>query len=198
MEYPHPFRGKGCIPSCTLLPVQRNDVEKIKELCRALDVRQRKEVRDYIAYLDKEQKQILLTSTRTGQSLSRDEEMLADSLEQLLAEALGTPRQARHRPAAILASLRDCYATVEAFVQAAGLSRNKSYDRKALYNLLAGMLVDYSRQLAAKIGAPLSFKFVLQNTDKIPALFDRAYPGYAASGLAGIVVDQLLQNQPKE
>lgn len=196
---PTPLGVKGgCISPSDRFTVQGHGIETIKKLCRDLSPSQRKEVRDYITYLDKEEKQNLLASSRTGQSLSRDEEMLADSLEQSLAEALGTPRQAHNRPAAILGSLRDCYAIVEAFVQATGLSRSKSYERKALYNMLAGMLVDYSRQLATKIGAPLSFKFVLQNSAKMPALFDLAYPGYAASGLAGIVADRLLQHQPKE
>lgn len=198
MEPTHPFRGRGGVPSRPLLPVRGNDVEVVKGLCRALDVRQRKEVRDYIAYLDKEQKQNLLTSTRTGQSLERDEEMWADSLEQLLGEALGTPPSARHRSAAILGSLRDSFAVVQAFVQAAGLMQQVSYNRKVIYNLLAGFVVEYSKQLAAKIGAPLSFKFVLQNVERLPALFDRAYPGYVQAGLACIVADQIINSQPKK
>lgn len=124
--------------------------------------------------------------------------MWADSLEQLLGQALGSPPAPRMRPPTILGSLRDSYKAVELFVQAAGLFRTASYDRKATYNLLAGLVVEYAKQLAAKIGAPLSFKFVLQNVEKLPALFDRAYPGYVASGLASIVINQLLKSQTKE
>jgi len=198
MEPTHPFRGRGGVPSRTILPVRGNDVEVVKGLCRTLDVRQRKEVRDYIAYLDKEQGQANLLSARAGQALERDEEMWADSLEQTLGEALGSPPSARKRSPAILGSLRASYAVVGAFVQALGIVQPVSYNRKVLYNLLAGFVVEYAKQLAAKIGAPLTFKFVLQNVEKLPALFDRAYPGYAQAGLACIVVEHLINPKPKE
>ena len=199
---PTPLGVKGGFPSHPVYTSQENYVEKVKELCRGLDVRQRKEVRDYISYLDREHNQASLLSVRTSQSLTRDEEMWADSLEQSLAFELGTPHRTAqvrlYRAPATLSSLKDSYAIVHAFVQGTGMVKSMSYHRKALYEMLAGLVVTYSKQLAAKIGAPLSFRFVLQNVDKLPALFDRAYPGYAQAGLACIVVQQLLKPQPKE
>lgn len=195
---PHPFRGKGgVVPSRPLLPVQDNYVEKVKELCRGMDVRQRKEVRDYISYLDKEQRQAKITDSRNGQALERDEGMWSDSVEAILAEALGSSTNFRNKSPAILGSLRDSYSIVHEFVQVSALDAAMSYNRKVIYNLLAGLLVEYCKQLAAKIAAPLSLKFVLGQSEKIPALFDRAYPGYVQAGLAGIVLKQIIQSHER-
>lgn len=175
-----------------------NPVENVKQLCRALDVRQRKEVRDYIALLDKEQKQAVTSSTRASQVLTRDEEMWFASLQHHLAEITGSPTVERKLQAATLGSIQEGFACVHAFVQATGMGKSASYDRKALYNLLAGFVVEHAQHLAARISIPLTLKFVLQNVENVPALFDRAYPGYVRAGLACMVLDKVINPPPLE
>lgn len=77
---------------------------------------------------------------------------------------------------------------VEEFMHASGLSRCSVVQRSGVYKLLAGLLVKHARGIAEHVGQPLSLKFTMSCSNAVPGLFDAAYPGYLASGMASAVV----------
>lgn len=64
-------------------------------------------------------------------------------------------------------------------------------ERLLAYRLLAGLLVDYADDLSRRTGAPLSLRLVTSCADKLAGVFDQAFPGYVAAGLAPVVARQM-------
>jgi hypothetical protein len=61
-------------------------------------------------------------------------------------------------------------------------------ERQQAYNLVAELLVQYAKVAARRSGAPMSPKLVANCSQNVAGVFDSAFPGYAASGLARMVV----------
>lgn len=167
-------------------------VEQMKRMGKQLTKTQRKEVRDYLSLLDKDLVLKEKTDLRPSQLLSRDDEIWRDSCLVKLAGVMGLSTTTMSLSFGPVSGLNSGIDKVQSFVKEAGLHKNASYERKAVYNLLADLLVNYCKGLAGKIDAPLGPKLIFNNADKIPALFDCAYPGYLQSGLAGMIVDRYL------
>ena len=191
---PTPIGVKGGCPSPPIIPRTISAVDKIKDGIKKLSKQERKEVRDYLSLLDKN----ALADKKIDQTATRDEDMWADQLYQCVQNALGSDRVSANRSSAALLLLRKSYCVVERFLHDAKIYSDKSYERNAIYLLLANLLVKYSRSLAGKVGLPVSIKFTVQQIEKIPALFDLAYPGYLESGLASMVIYQFINPPAKE
>lgn len=166
--------------------------EETHRLIRKLSTLERKEAKDLISLLDREAKLVTRSGLKPSQIMARDESMWVSSLLEALTLATIGSRLHSRPSDRVLATLQDSFAPVALFVKSSGLHRTKSYERKAVYDMLAEMVVSYSCTMANHVGVPLGPRFILQNIDKIPGLFDRAYPGYAEAGLAGMVLDQRL------
>lgn len=80
------------------------------------------------------------------------------------------------------------FENVEEFMRTSGLSKCTAIQRSGMYKLLAQLLVKHAQGIAEHVGQPLSLKFVLSCSSAVPGLFDNAYPGYLASGMASVVV----------
>lgn len=172
--------------------------EKLKKELDGLSASQLKEVKDYLSLLIQSKASDTRSGLRPSQKLTRDENLWLDSLHLKLSEATGisssNPLVASGHDRTRTAS----FELAEAFLKDAGIWQKESYARKAVYDLLAGLLVAYAKQVTHKLKIPLGMKFVLQNTDKLPELFDLAYPGYLQSGLARMVIAGHLNPPPKE
>lgn len=83
------------------------------------------------------------------------------------------------------------WAPVESFMDAAGFSSCSVVERQGVYNLLAGLLVKQSRNVCLNKGIALSPKFVATCASSVAGVFENAFPGYIASGLAKMVVKQM-------
>mgnify|MGYP003507604151 len=77
---------------------------------------------------------------------------------------------------------------VEQFMIGSKLMEMKVLERQAVYKLLAKLLVDHAHYVAKKSGAPLSTKLVFNCINNLPGLFDGAFPGYLACGMAKAVI----------
>jgi len=170
-------------------------VDEMKLLAQKLSTLGRKEIKDYLSLLDRESKLAHRSGVKPSQVMARDEAMWVTSLLETLAVAT-TGSRSHSRPSdSVLTQLQDSYAPVALFMKSAGLYRDKSYERKAVYEFLANLLVSYASTLAHKVGVPLGPRFVLQNLDKLPGIFDASFPGYCEAGLAWMVVGKLLQQK---
>ena len=77
---------------------------------------------------------------------------------------------------------------VEEFMQMSGLADLTVIERQQCYNLLAMMTVSHAKAVARKSGAPLCVKLVSKCTGSLSGLFDNAFPGYLAAGLAKAII----------
>lgn len=179
------------------LDTSRAEIERVKESLKQLSASELKEVRDYASLLAQNSASDSRSGLKPSQILSREENIWLSRLHFHLSRATGIssspPIVAPGRDRSLGAS----FEFVEAFLKQAGIWQKETYSRVAVYDLLADLLVRHARQLAHKVQAPLGMKFVLQNTNKLPELFDLAYPGYLPAGLARMVISKHLQS-PKE
>lgn len=159
-------------------------VEEIKQKLRELNRKQRKQLLDYLLYLDKEKLP----------ELAQDREILAwgDSVVGKLRIHLPSLSPQIVINPGVLKSLQDSLVPVQTLFKSSGLCLDTIYKRKAAYDLCAGLLVSHAKQLAAHVKAPLTVRFVLQRAPDLPGLFNSAFPGYLQAGLASKVFDQML------
>lgn len=137
----------------------------------------------------------LALEVQTRSTDSRDLTMWADAVYQRLHEAIGTSEGTGVGPLPVrrlLAAVAN-WAPVEKFMQDSRLQSLTVPKRLAVYHMLAGLLVDDAQRVARLAGAPLTVKFVAGRSAHIAAVFDTAFPGYLAAGLAHVVAAQLVQ-----
>jgi adenylylsulfate kinase-like enzyme len=73
------------------------------------------------------------------------------------------------------------------FAAQCNLEIKNTQDSKALYSLMAEVMVRHSVGISAKIKIPLTMKLVLQTTSPLVSLFDNLFPNYVRSGLVKTV-----------
>ena len=84
------------------------------------------------------------------------------------------------------------WSAVRDFMVASKLLSLSVTERQSIYQLLAKLVVQSARFIARRSGAPLSAKLVASCSVNVASLFDNAFPGYVASGLALMVAQQLI------
>jgi hypothetical protein len=143
-----------------------------------------------------EQRELLTELALLEQSRSapvRDLDMWAVGVETALQAAIGSRDGAGVGliPLKRMLGLRQNWAPVESFMKRHGWSELVVVQRSAAYALLADLLVQHVKGIARHIHVPMTAKFVANNAQNIAAIFDQAFPGYAASGLAHIVLPRM-------
>jgi len=83
------------------------------------------------------------------------------------------------------------WAQVQDFMRVTKLAELSVVERQSVYNLLAQLLLQYAERVSERTGAPLTPKLVCSCASSIAGIFDSAFPGYAASGLAPIMARRL-------
>jgi len=165
-------------------PPQTDDkIENVVELASTLSPEQQKE---------------LLARLSLGLALKptyrdRDVEMWAVAVHEALQDALGGSLGSSLGPLQVkgLVGSHKAFEPVNEFMVRSRLNENQVRERLALYRILADLVVARTRTVCRHTGAPLALKTVVNNIPNIAAIFDAAFPGYLAAGLAPVVARQL-------
>jgi hypothetical protein len=88
-------------------------------------------------------------------------------------------------------AISSSWGPVAEFMSAAGFDRLEVSKRQSVYYMLADLLVKYASSLSRKLKVPLTPKLVANCAQQIAAVFDTAFPGYVAAGLAPLVAARL-------
>lgn len=154
------------------------DVESLKRQIKQLNPDQLKEVIDFALY-EKDVK------TRPS-TYDRNEEMLYSVLAEELKSKLSSALVPFHvfKKGSSYARFREVLKHVDEFLRSTGIPRFTTPERKKMYSIVIRLVVER----ASELDVPLGVKLVLNQSDYIPGLFDRAFPGYLRSGLVRMLL----------
>ncbi|TXH41856.1 MAG: hypothetical protein E6Q97_36835 [Desulfurellales bacterium] len=135
---------------------------------------------------------LLLLTHEDAKDNDRDLEMWKASCATNLERVL--PGTTTHVPKGtrLHTLLKESYAILSSFMARANFGDLTAMQRKAVYEMLATLLVARAKHLASKTTAPLSLRLTFQCSADLPGLFDAAFPGYLEAGLARRVLDQVV------
>lgn len=141
---------------------------------------------------------LALQAQTTDSGQERDRDMWAQAVYDELARAFGRGDGAGQGPALVKRSVSNptVWAPVAEFMAHSKLDQLTVTERQSVYGLVARLVVENALYVARKIGAPLSAKLVATCSANTASLFDNAFPGYLAAGLAPIVAKQLTSARP--
>lgn len=136
----------------------------------------------------------------SGSGKTRDVDMWSDAVYTALVRVLGGPDAVGVGPLPLrrLLGARSSWSAVEQFMESSRAMGLKVPHRLAVYHMLAGLLVSDARRRARFAGVPMTARFVANAAPNIAAVFDAAFPGYAAAGLAPLVAQRVASNQQQE
>lgn len=126
------------------------------------------------------------TSTARGE---RDSETWAACVADALSDAIGSSSAGQLVRKEMLAAT--AWKPVQAFLEEAGFLDLNVREKRAVYQMLARLLVQHADRISSRRDIPLTPHFVASCAGHIGVVFDGAFPGYLASGLAHIVVKRL-------
>jgi hypothetical protein len=148
--------------------------------------------------LSLEERKLLLARLSLGihhgnASDPRDLDMWVVAVYDGLVSALGARDGVGVGPAAIKRALGApaVWGPVSEFMASAKFNQIKVVERQAVYVLLAKLVIAQAKYVAGKTMAPLSARLVGNVATNVAGIFDQAFPGYLASGMAGIIVRRL-------
>lgn len=121
----------------------------------------------------------LLPRESTGREETDRDQVLASMLSALRAKGLRAPEAAIRRGPYWPAFQRGADALAAFLLEYAPAVAAKRLRRQMAYDRLLGVLARW----LARIKVPVTPKTMIQNLEKIPALVDQQFPGYAQSGL---------------
>ena len=151
---------------------------------------------DHVSKLDRKQaKQMLAqlslrmeTSDKAVQN--RDLEAWCASVHAELSKELGTDRAYGLMQVRKALSEPEHWEPVEAFMEAANFDQYTSAQRRAMYMLLAEMVLDRAYEDTKRFGGTVTLLAIGRCTVDLVRIFDDAFPGYLRSGLAFMVAEQ--------
>ncbi len=157
-------------------------MEDWKKALRGLPRKTQQQLLDYL----------LLLTHEEANDTDRDLEMWKASCASKLEHHL--PGTSTHVPKGtrLHTMLKESYTILTSFMAGANFGTMTVIQRKAIYEMLATLLVARAKHLASKTTAPLSLRLTFQCAADLPGLFDAAFPGYLESGLARKVLDQVV------
>jgi hypothetical protein len=156
-------------------------IEECKQIFTALNSDTQQQLLDYMLLIRQQQK---LTSSQ-----ERKLNMWTDSLATELGRSLGQSN--RMFPLPLLSGAKSMFKQVEILMKDINMQDLNTPNTKAMYNMIARVLVHQASVVSAKAKIPVSMKLVLQTTTPIAALIDNHFPGYIQSGLMKMVMTQM-------
>lgn len=158
-------------------------LEEVLDLVEHLDLADRKELLAKLA----------LNAQAPQKESDRDLEMWAVAVYRAVARTIGASSEGMPAPMIFRRALAagNSWGAVTDFMKASKLSTVNVTARQGVYVMLADLLVKHAVSSARYLSVPLSAKFIANAATNIASIFDNAFPGYAASGLAPIVAARL-------
>jgi hypothetical protein len=151
------------------------DVPTLKQVIAGFDSQTRQELFDYLLLLRQQD------TNKTTTEQERGLNMLSDSLNNALGDMLGNYHHIF--PLTLKSQLKKVFKDVIDFMSENDLDNLKTEETKAMFNILAKILVKHASGVSAQVRIPLSMKLVLQTTTPIVSLFDNFFPGYVKAKL---------------
>ena len=123
----------------------------------------------------------------------RDLDMWAQAVYESLGDALGAGGTELVGPAMVkrILATPGSWRAVTEFMRVSKMDQIKVTERQSVYRMLANLVVGNARYISTHSGAPLSPRLVSTCAVNIAGIFDQAFPGYLASGLACLVAKRL-------
>ena len=81
----------------------------------------------------------------------------------------------------------NAFAPVKTFLAATKMDQLTVLEQSSVYGMLARLTCKYASEVANRAGIPLTAKLVVNCSASIAGIFDEAFPGYLANGLALMV-----------
>lgn len=157
------------------------DIDEVLDHAMKLDRKQAKQLLDQLA----------LRMQMTDKSLhNRDLEAWVSCVHNELNRELGAENSYGIMQVRKALGEPECWRPVEAFMAAAGMESRTSAERRAMYMLLAELLIEHTRYETRRMKFGLVLSSVARYVVDLVAIFDDAFPGYLRSGLAFMVADQ--------
>ena len=165
---------------------KQNDMQRVSELLADLPLADQRVLLDQLALNSQ------LTASARG---NRDLDMWSEGIRGALEDAIGVAGGEAYGLMLCKRTLgaTACWRPIEAFMRSSGLLDLDVVERQAVYNLLAELVVDAAGFSAKRSGAPLSLKLAAQHSGQVNGIFERAFPGYLAAGLAPVVARQSIR-----
>lgn len=129
-----------------------------------------------------------------GKTVHRDLAMWASAVHSRLAELQVTG----YGPLLVKQQLASCWEAVADLAVALNLEKQPVQIRQAAYHLLAFVLLDEVRAMAAAVRAPLTLKMVVQQLPHLRALYEAQFPGYLSAGLGLLPVQSFVTTGPQD
>lgn len=125
---------------------------------------------------------------------TRDVDMWSQSVYEGLTDALGYGDGAALGPMVVKRTVGSpsAWAPVAQFMADSKLGQLKVVERQSVYMMLARLVIERAKYVASRSNATLGPKLVGTCAAGIAGVFDAAFPGYLASGLAPLVAKQLV------
>ena len=164
--------------STTIENQEQTELDSLKISVKNLSGKDRQMLLDYILLLKQNEKP---TSDQ-----ERKFAMWTDSLNLALTQMLGQTHSIF--PHSLITQAKKILKDVTDFMSENDLANLQTGETKAMYNLLAKLLVNHASMVSAKARIPLSMKLVLQTTTPVVAIFDNHFPGY----VKGKLIKQVL------
>lgn len=165
--------------------IEKTVVEELLEAADRLPPAARKQLLDHLA----------LRSANTDLGDPRDVDMWAGAVYEALRRELGASGGSLGGPMTVKRAVgaASAFGFIRDFVADAGLADAAVMEKQSFYQLLARLLVSHAADVARHVGAPLSVKFVANNSVNVAAVFERSFPGYLRSGLVRIPLRALTR-----
>lgn len=184
------YRGGNITPHLS----QRQQEEKKAKASVSLD-----SVLELVEQLSStEKKQLLaklaLQAQINGKGDGRDLDMWALAVYDALASSIGSGGGGVQGVASVkrVLSAPNAWGPVAGFMESTKLDQLTVTERQSVYAMLAKLAVKRARAVANHGNIPMSAKLVGTCSSNLAGLFDQAFPGYLASGLALLVAKQLV------
>lgn len=178
-----PYREGGGAP---VLP-QAATEDQLDDLVAGLTASQQKQLLDKLALA--QYRPAKLTKDET-----RDLDMWTQAIYAALVDALGGSVASAGGPLILkrLLAVPSSWTPVQAFMRDSQLEQLDVKGRMVSYQTLATLLVEHCKGVAYYLQTPLTPKFVANNCGQLGGVFENAFPGYVANGLARVIATRRL------
>lgn len=176
-----PLKGGTTTPFSDKKSIQENSIENLLERASTLSVKDQKEL---LARLS-------LAANSKGTDRDRDVEMWSGALYNALVSVLGPSGVPGTAVIKKLVRSAEAWNPVEEFMQTSKLQEQPVIKRQAIYNLLAKLVVEDTREFCAFMALPFGVKTTVNRSSNIAGTFNKAFPGYIQAGLVGLIASRL-------